>query len=118
MRLNHADVVLDFEGNPVRDRPPSPDYPDPKPVTFRDVAMMALNSVPADIGAERKARVFALATKFYRGKFVKLTSEEATLLKECGGEGLTPLAFGRLCEWVEGEPQTVGTDDDSDDDTE
>lgn len=106
MRLNHQDIILDFEGNPV----PFTNEPGSAPSTFRDLAMVALTYNSPDLAAEKKSRMFGMSHKFYQGKFARLTVEEGSLLKEMAGHTLTPLAYGRLCEWVEGRPQFVGTD--------
>lgn len=113
MRLNHSDVVLDFEGAPLTE--PGPDGP--REVTFRAVALTALNGTGdrEQMGAEDKARCFNISTKFFRGKHVKLTVGEASFLQDRGGVMLTPMAYGRLIEWIEGKPQAVATDVEDDD---
>lgn len=128
MQLNHSDKVLDFDGKPI----PQWDTDElgrPKrdsegglinkgDLTMKAAAMMALNGQDPNetIGAELKAKLFALTLKFYKGKKIKLTSEERVLLKERAGKTLSALAFGRLCEWVEGEPPALPTDEDDTDD--
>jgi hypothetical protein len=121
-RYNHTDKVLDLEGNEIPDnaqaKPPAPGQPasTPPALTMRALAMMALNQTPPNAPAEKKARVFTLSTKFYRGKYAKLSVDEAALLKELGGNTLNAMAYGRLCEWLEGTPQFVETEDDEPED--
>lgn len=111
MRLNHADVVLTYEGIPMLN---DPDPEKAEPVTFHDLAMVALSYTEPDTGAERKSKIFGLSLKFYKGKFVKLTVDEAALLKDQGGKALSAIAFGRLCEWLEGQTPVVASDEDDD----
>lgn len=115
MRLDHSTPVLGFTGEELlnRDTPESA----PRPLTFRDLVIMALNQTEAQeqMGAELKARIFGLSMKFYRGSKVSLTVDEAALIKERAGKQLSPLAYGRLCQWLEGEEQTVFGPDDGDD---
>lgn len=104
MRLNHSVVIVDFIGNPMKSGE--------NDLTFRDLVIMTINNGDPNerIGAEKKAKIFGLCTKFYRGKFVNLTVDEAALIKERAGELATPMAYGRLCEWLEGEEQFMATD--------
>jgi hypothetical protein len=108
-KLNHATAVLGFTGEtlPYRDSPDSEE----RPLTFRDLAAMTLGHVDPQepLGAEMKSRIFGLTMKFYgRNGKVDLTVEEAALIKERAGKALSsPLAYGRMCEWLEGNEQTV-----------
>lgn len=114
MRLNHADAVLGFDGDPVYDSMPTDEQPDPPKLTFRGLAMMALTGVDAKAGAEEKAQAYAIQVKFFKGKFVKLTVDEAAFIKRAGEKALAPFGLGRLSEWLEGKPQTLATDEDDD----
>lgn len=112
MRLNHADVVLGYDGEPIIQNIGDDETPVRVQATFRDLSLIALGHVDPTMPAEKKARIFSLALKFHRGKFISLTVDEAALLKDMGGVALSPLAFGRLSEWLEGKPQTVASDED------
>jgi len=86
-------------------------------VTFRSMCIMALNTVADEerMGAEAKAKCYQLSLKFFKkGKEVDLTVDEATFIKERAGKILSALAYGRLCDWIEG----VDNDEDEVDDTE
>lgn len=115
MRLDHTEPVLGYDGERLRSRD-NADSPE-RDLTFRDLAAMALGFADERDGAELKARIFGLALKFYRGNKVSLTVDEASLLKDRAGRALSAMAYGRLCQWVEGEPQ-VGGDAEDDDDSE
>lgn len=110
MRLDHSTAVLDFNGSPI------PNGPDAT-LTFRDLALAALNN-PApneNLGAEAKSRCYQLSGKFFNGKHVTLTVDEAAFIKERAGVALaTPLVYGRLCDWLEGHGQEVASGDDED----
>jgi hypothetical protein len=113
MQLNHSEIVVSFEGTPVVDE-------NGTPLSFRSLAVLALNNtVPGEqMGAEDKARCFALTAKFFKGRKVKLTVDEAAFIKLRAGVILAPLTYGRLSAWLEGEPQQTeqadGDDDEAD----
>jgi hypothetical protein len=116
-RLNHSTAVLDLEGTPIPDvNGPKDSDGKPRPMNMRSLVMIALNSAAPQLPVERKVRVFEISTKFYKGKYVKLTVDERTFIKEIGGPTMTPMAYGRLCEWLEGNEQFVATDEDDGDD--
>ncbi len=111
MRLDHSAQVLDFAGQPLLHQD--------RELTFRDIVILSLNTVDdgEKMGAEAKAKCYQMTAKFFHGKRVKLTVDEAAFIKERAGVVITsPLAFGRLCEWLEGEPQALGSDEDEPDD--
>lgn len=107
MRLVHSEGVLDWEGKPVLGQ-------DSKPQTFRDLAVVCLNTFVQDekLGSEMKARCFLISSKLYkRNKTVDLTVDELALIKERAGVILMPLAYGRICDWLEGNPQILEIED-------
>ena len=118
MKLFHNEVVKDFLGNPIRDVIGQNDDGTPifgENLTMRDLAVRSLMAPSDVVTAENKARRFAVAQKFYRSsRKVDLTVDEAAFVKECAGEPLIALAFGRLCDWLEGKPQTIPDDEDGD----
>lgn len=107
-KLHHDTVVLGFAGEELSYR----DGPDaePRPLTFRDLAFIALDFLdPGEaMGPEMKGRIFGLTMKFFApGTILDLAVEDAALVKDRAGKALNPLAYGRLCEWLEGDPQRV-----------
>lgn len=126
MKLDHSELVLDLEGKPIPQWDTN-ELGQPKTdgkgglvskgdLTMRDAAIAALSSQdPKEtIGAELKARIFSLSIKFYKGRKINLTIEEAALLKERAGGTLSMLVYGRLCEWLEGETPALPTDAEED----
>lgn len=123
MRLNHQKKVLGFDGNPIPqwkmdevgrpERDSEGKLINKGDLTFRDVAIMALAGQDPNetIGAELKARLYGLTVKFYKGKHLNLTAEEGAMLKERAGKTLSTLAYGRLCEWVEGDDPALPSED-------
>lgn len=127
MRLNHADVVLDFLGQPLPCAAlygPACPTPDAE-LTFHELATAVLLAMPKDeqqqVDPKTRFYLFNLTGKFFRGRFARLDGEEAkfdevAFLRERAGMILqSPLLYGRMCEWLEGKPQTVATDLDEDD---
>lgn len=115
MKFDHSAPVLDFEGKPMKREDESGQL---QVLTYKDLAIMALNNVDPQeqMSADQKVRVYQISLKFYRSDKVTLTVEERAFIKERAGKTLTPLAYGRLCEWLEGEELAVVTnaEDDSD----
>ena len=116
MKLDHTEVVLDFEGEPLKDNSTDTE----RDMTFRGLVMLALNNMERDerMGSEDKARCYHLCHKFFKGKTIKLTVDEAAFVKQRGGVILSALAFGRLSEWLEGNPQIVASESDEETDEE
>lgn len=111
MRLTHTTVVLDFDGEPIP-------YADGEPMTFRDLAVLALNTPPPDVlSAEVRVLCYQLTGKFFHGKTAKLSVDEGAFLKDrARAVILSPLWLGRLCDWVEGKEQSIASDDEEPDD--
>lgn len=98
MKLNHLEVVKDWEGNTIQS--------EGKDLTYRELIVTAVNNVgpQENMGAEAKARSYAISGKLYgKGKDVVLTVDERSFIKERAGIILSPLAYGRLCDWLEGD---------------
>lgn len=110
MRLNHADVVLSMEGPPLQEGDGDGGLRD---MTFRSLVLSALDGMAPgeNLSAEDKARCYQLSLKFLRGRFVTLTVEEAAFIQKRGGVLLRSLAYGRLVDWLEGNPQIIVSDD-------
>lgn len=110
MKLDHSEVVLSFEGDPLRETGSDGVL---REMTFRSLVVMALNGTEEGerMGAEEKARAYQLSTKFFRGKKVDLTLDERAFIKDRAGRLLTAPAYGRLSDWLEGNPQLVESDD-------
>lgn len=102
-KLDHTEVVLNFLGKPMTEGDGE------TPLTFRGLAVFALSFVGREenLGSEKKHRCFHVAQKFFTGKRVNLTVDEAALIKERAGVCLDILPFGRLAAWLEGESQTI-----------
>lgn len=124
--LDHTEEVLDYEGNPIPQHELDDETRQLKRnengtlfnkgnLTFRDLVMSTINGmVSADekLGAETKNRMFAIGVKMYRGNKVKFGTSEREFLQERAGEILTPIAYGRLLQWLEGQPQISEDEDD------
>lgn len=110
MRLDHSQEVLNLDGTPLRQND--------QVLTFKDLAIHALGmeNPQEQLGAEKKARCYQTTLKFLRGNKVKLTVEEAALIKERAGVTLGTLVYGRLCDWIEGKEPVVESDEGDDED--
>lgn len=97
MRLNHAATPLNYKGEPMR----SPDGD----ITFRDLVFGAINAEVQGFSPspDEKARIFDISQRLYRDDDdeIILTVEEAAFIKKYAGMGLSPLGYGRVCEWIE-----------------
>jgi hypothetical protein len=112
MKLRHDEVILDFEGEPAKFNVGSQENPLWSTQTFRDLVLLSLTGPSGDqLGAEGKARCYQVATKFLRGKAAKLTVDERAFVKERAGVVLNAFTYGRVCDWLEGNPQVVFSDD-------
>ncbi len=102
MKLNHLDVVVDWEGNPLM-------ATEEKEMTYRDLVVACMNNVSPNenMGAEAKARSYHISGKMFgKAKTVELTVEERSFIKERAGVVLAPLTYGRICDWIENKTQT------------
>lgn len=124
--LDHTEEVLDYEGQPI----PQHEFDEESRqlkrnadgslfnrgnLTFRDLVMSTIGgmtSAEEKLGAEAKSRMFAIGVKMYRGNKVKFGTSEREFLQQRAGEILTPVAYGRLLQWLEGQPQTGEVEDD------
>jgi hypothetical protein len=105
-------------GEPMKNVVGTDDSGEPKTVdlTYRELIVNALHTFDEDerVGAEQKARIYAICAKLYsKGKQVDLTSEELALIKERASR-LTILGYGRICDWVEGNKHDLDDIDDAD----
>ena len=117
--LDHTEEVLDYEGNPIPQHELDEETRQLKRnedgslynkgnLTFRDLVMNTVNGLVASderLGAETKSKMFAIGVKMFRGNKVKFGTSEREFLKDRAGDILTPIAYGRLCQWLEGESQ-------------
>lgn len=117
MKRIHSEKVLGLDGTPFKQG-------DDKPMTMKDLVITTLGGENPEekLGAEKKARCWALLGKFMKGKKVNITSEEGALIKERAAVMLnvfygSNILYGRLCDWIEGKEPVVESDDDSDEES-
>lgn len=112
--LDHSQVVLNFDGEPLRENVGTLESPKIRDLTFHSLAITSLMmSAPNEhLGAEAKARSYLLTGKFYKGNLITLTVDEAAFLKDRAGKVLSSvLAYGRFCDWLEGVQQREVSDE-------
>lgn len=111
MKLVHSQEVLNLDGTPMQQGD--------KTMTMKDLVVHTLGmEIPDEkLGAEKKARCWALMNKFMKGRKADLTSEDRALIKERAAVTLvvfsgSNILYGRLCDWVEGKDPIVMSDED------
>lgn len=84
-------------------------------LTFRTLFYAALNNFKQDEvpTVETKAKCYALMQKLFKSKEVKITVDEAALLKERVGKLFSPLEYGRVCDLLDGNDDEAANDDKS-----
>lgn len=109
MKLKHLEVVRDWENSSLKKTLGVDERGNPTgtaDLTYRDLIVTSVNTeAPQEnMGAEAKARAYAICGKLYaKGKDVVLTLDERSFIKDRAGKVLTPLAYGRLVDWLEGD---------------
>ena len=98
MKLDHTLPLLAFDGSPGVE-------------TMQGLVISALNTptylpngLPEQDSPEDKVRKYSLSLRITQEpRYVALTIEEAAFVKTWAARHLTPLGYGRLCEWIEGD---------------
>lgn len=101
-----TEPILGYEGKPLQSeendrRPDGTIERKTVALTFREAMTNSLNgTVPGEtLGAEEKARAYALTVKLYAGNEAELTSTEKTFIEERVAKIYTsPVVYGRVLE--------------------
>lgn len=107
-KMDHSVMVVDLEGKPMVNGPGGPE------LSMKDLIVFTMVNIDPKEGAETKAKAFALTQKFFRGKKVNLTTDECSFIKATAGKAMGVLAYGRLCEWLEGDEPFMASEDEDD----
>ena len=96
MKIVTTDVIKNLDGTPVKDKD--------EELTFFHIFSGALNIFDERTTPEDKAKMFNLNLRIHqeKGKEMKLTVEEAKLLKDCVGKSYSPVIVGRVNELLDG----------------
>ena len=103
MKINHETEILDYSGEPIPNQ-------EGQPVTFRSVVISALNSLDPQLTAEKKVQAFQICMRMNPGKLLRLSLDEAKLVKDMAAKITNALIYGRICEILD--PDSVESDDD------
>lgn len=100
MKVNLLQLILDYEGKPVKDE-------NGKEIELRAILSTALNSQLRDeiLTAEDKNKIFQLSVKLWKDDEADFTVDDLAFMKERVGKIHTPLAFGRVAEIFEGKKE-------------
>lgn len=99
MKLLIETVIKDYEGADLIE--PEKE----KPLTYREVIINSLNAQIGNeqIPAELKNRIYQVTKKIYAGKEPDFTPAQLQLIKERVGKAYSPLVYGRLLDFIDGE---------------
>ena len=97
MLIDVTQTLKGYDGEPIMNGMPL------QPLTLREAAFTALNSVPEGENppATIKEKIYALTLKLYSDAAIDLTIDEAAFLKERSGAVMAPLVHGRIVEILE-----------------
>lgn len=94
MKVNVQQPVQDFEGKEIKDDKE-------QPITYRQIIGGLLQQFePTDTG-EVKSKIFEINTKLYATNEPDFTAEQITLINDRAGKYGSPLAVGRIKEFLE-----------------
>lgn len=102
MKINLSETIKSYDGKDLIGEGKTP-------IILRDLIVTALNNVTREeiLIAEQKAKIYQLSVKLYSNKEVDLTLDDRSFIKERAGKVLLPLAYGRICEILEGENKDI-----------
>ena len=92
MRIKVTEPILDYENEPV------------EKLTYRAVFSASLNNQEQGevLATDQKAKMYELSHKIFASQEIKLTVDEAALLKERVAKFFNPLVYGRVCDLLDG----------------
>lgn len=93
MKYSVEKAVTDYEGKPLKDGD--------REITYRQLIGSLLQNVEQGDTGEVKGKLFDISTKLYGQKEPEFTAEQIVLINERVGKFGTPLAIGRVKEFLE-----------------